>query len=59
MVESSSDMSSQRKKHSWLSPIVVACCKSNDEATRARRYRFGKQSERKKLTLYLKLKKIQ
>jgi len=28
MVESSSDMSSQRKKHSWLSPIVVACCKS-------------------------------
>jgi len=21
-------MSSQRKKHSWLSPIVVACCKS-------------------------------
>jgi hypothetical protein len=30
-----------------------------DEATRARRYRFGKQSERKKLTLYLELEKIQ
>jgi hypothetical protein len=25
MVESSSDMSSQRKKHSWLSPIVSGC----------------------------------
>jgi hypothetical protein len=60
MVESSSDMSSQRKKHSWLSPIVVACCKSNDGTTKkARRYRFLKQSEERKLTLYLELKKIQ
>ncbi len=30
-----------------------------DEATRARRYRFLKQSKKKKLTLYLELKKIQ
>jgi hypothetical protein len=30
-----------------------------DEATRARRYRFGKQSERKKFTFYLELEKIQ
>jgi len=26
-------------------PLVVACCKSNDETTKARRYRFLKQSE--------------
>ena len=30
-----------------------------DEATRARWYRFGKQSERKKFTFYLELEKIQ
>ena len=38
---------------------VVACCKSDDGTTKARRYRFGKQSDRKKLTLYLELEKIQ
>ena len=37
----------------------VACCKSNDGTTKARRYRFGKQSDRKKFTLYLELEKIQ
>ena len=52
-------MPSKRKQHSWLSPIVVACCKSNDGTTKARRYRFGKQSDRKKFTLYLELEKIQ
>ena len=30
-----------------------------EEATRARRYRFLKQNEREKLTYYLELKKIQ
>jgi hypothetical protein len=30
-----------------------------DEATRARRYRFGEQSERKKFTFYLELEKFQ
>ena len=39
--------------------VVRSMLQEQDEATRARRYRFGKQSERKKLTLYLKLKKIQ
>jgi hypothetical protein len=38
---------------------LVACCKSNDETTKARRYRFLKQSEDGKLTLYLELKKNQ
>jgi len=27
---------------------VIACCKSNDETTKARRYRFVKQSEERK-----------
>ena len=36
---------------------LVACYKSNDGTTKARRYRFRKQSEKKKLTLYLELKK--
>jgi hypothetical protein len=39
--------------------IARSVLQEQDEATRARRYRFGKQSERKKLTLYLKLKKTQ
>ena len=39
--------------------MLVACCKSNDGTTKARRYRFGKQSDRKKFTLYLELEKIQ
>jgi hypothetical protein len=38
---------------------VVACCKSNDGTTKARRYRFGKQSYKMKLTSYLELIKIQ
>ena len=38
---------------------VIACCKSNDGTTKARRYRFLKKSEERKLTLYLELKKIQ
>ena len=36
IVVSSSTMPSKRKRHSWLSPIVVACCKSNKETTKAR-----------------------
>ena len=53
-------MPSKRKQYSWLSPIVIACCKSKDGTTKARRYRFLKWSERKKLTTpYLELKKIQ
>ena len=39
---------SKRTKHSWLSPIVVACCKSNDGTTKARRYRFLEQSNERK-----------
>jgi hypothetical protein len=38
---------------------IVACCKSNDGTPKARRYRFRKRSEKKKLTLYLELKKSQ
>jgi len=41
------------------SALVVACCKSNDETTKARRYRFLKQSEERKFTYYLELKKTQ
>ncbi len=39
--------------------ITRSVLQEQDEATRAMRYRFLKQSEREKLTLYLKLKKIQ
>jgi len=33
MVESSSDMSSQRKKHSWLSPIAHDAAKTTSSAS--------------------------
>jgi len=39
--------------------IVRSVLQEQDEATRARRYRFLKQGKRKKRTLYLELKKIQ
>jgi hypothetical protein len=39
--------------------VVRSVLQEQDEATRARRYRFGKQSERKKFTFYLELEKIQ
>jgi hypothetical protein len=51
--------------HLWMmlvnppQPLFVACCKSNNETTKARRYRFLKQSEEMKLTYYLELKKTQ
>ena len=35
-------------QHSWLSQIVVACCKSNNGTTKARRYRCLKQSDERK-----------
>jgi hypothetical protein len=37
----------------------VACCKSNNGTTKARRYRFRKRSKKKKRTSYLELKKTQ
>ena len=42
---------------SW--PVLVACCKSNDGTTKARRYRFMKRSMKTKRTSYLELKKTQ
>ena len=39
--------------------ITRSVLQEQDEATRARRYRFLKQNEREKLTYYLELKKIQ
>jgi hypothetical protein len=36
---------------------VLACCKSNDGTTKARRYRFRKRSRKKKRTSYLELNK--
>ena len=47
----------QRLFGSWR--FFVACCKSNDGKTKARRYRFGKRSYKKKLTSYLELIKSQ
>jgi hypothetical protein len=32
----SSSMASKRTKHSWLSPIVVACCKSKKSTNHAK-----------------------
>ena len=49
-------MPSKRKKHSWLSPIVVACCKSNDTQPRPGGTGFWSRVRRGKLTLYLELK---
>jgi hypothetical protein len=45
----------RRTARQWL----VACRKSNDRTTMARRYMFMKRSEKEKLTSYLELKKIQ
>ncbi len=38
---------------------VCSVLQEQEEATRARRYRFLKQNEREKLTYFLELKKIQ
>ncbi len=38
MVVSSSTMPSKRKQHSWLSPIDVVCCKSNDGTNERKTY---------------------
>ena len=43
----------------YASILNRSVLQEQDEATRARRYRFGKQSERKKFTFYLELEKIQ
>jgi len=46
-----------RQRRAGVLPCSVL--QEQDEAIRARRYRFLKQNKRKKLTLYLELKKIQ
>jgi hypothetical protein len=42
-----------------MQSVACSMLQEQDEATRARRYRFGEQSERKKFTFYLELEKFQ
>jgi len=52
-------MSSQRKKHSWLSPIVVACCKSKMKQPGPGGTGLESRAREKYFTFYLELEKIQ